>query len=262
MGCERSLTRLRRGIRTTQLRALTFSNGDIYTILSEGEILRLYDNVPRLAKAQTIMGNRIMYGNYLEGYDLKDVDGRDIQLTYVAEQESAASESFVKEEDRSCVGCLFYPPTGNYQFTGATQVGATNVENEMLVDLNAIPVEDLVDGATISIAIEVRPTQVFTSNPASLAGISQFYYPFVNSNTDEVPVGLRPTTTVEFVYTVVGNHTDVSSAFSGSAWNAQIGTPNNIQQNILNAPNGFTFTDNYNASVAVPYPIDNNYDEP
>jgi hypothetical protein len=258
----KKLDKVAQGYQDNSTQSLTFSNGDIYTILSEGEILRLYDNVPRLSKAQTIMGNRIMYGNYLEGYDLKDVDGRDIQLTYVAEQESAASESFVKREDRSCVGCLFYPPTGNYQFTGATQVGATNVENEMLVDLNAIPVEDLVDGATISIAIEVRPTQVFTSNPASLAGISQFYYPFVNSNTDEVPVGLRPTTTVEFVYTVVGgNHTDVSSAFSGSAWNAQIGTPNNIQQNILNAPNGFTFTDNYNASVAVPYRIDNNYDE-
>jgi hypothetical protein len=67
---------------------MTFSNGDIYTILSEGEILRLYDNVPRLAKAQTIMGNRLMYGNYLEGYDLKDVNDRDIQLTYVAEQKS------------------------------------------------------------------------------------------------------------------------------------------------------------------------------
>jgi hypothetical protein len=59
-----------------------FSNGDIYTILSDGEILRLYDNVPRLARAQTIMGNRIMYGNYLEGYDLKDDSGNDIQLTY------------------------------------------------------------------------------------------------------------------------------------------------------------------------------------
>ncbi len=257
----KKLDKVAQGYQDNSTQSLTFSNGDIYTILSEGEILRLYDNVPRLSKAQTIMGNRIMYGNYLEGYDLKDVDGRDIQLTYVAEQESAASESFVKGEDRSCVGCLFYPPTGNYQFTGATQLGATNVENEMLVDLSAIPVEYLVDGATISIAIEVRPTQVFTSNPASWAGISQFYYPFVNSNTDEVPVGLRPTTTAEFVYTVVGNHTNVNSAFSGSAWSDQIGTPNNIQQNMLNAQNGFTFTDNYNASVAVPYPIDNNYDE-
>ena len=46
---------------------LIFDNSDIYTILNESEILRLYDNVPRLAKAQDIMGRRLMYGNYLEG---------------------------------------------------------------------------------------------------------------------------------------------------------------------------------------------------
>ena len=42
----------------------------IYTILPSSEILRLYDNVPLVAKAQTIMGNRLMYGNYKEGYDI------------------------------------------------------------------------------------------------------------------------------------------------------------------------------------------------
>jgi hypothetical protein len=47
-----------------------FNNSKIFTILSESELLRLYDNVPRLAKAQTIMGNRLMYGNYVDGYDV------------------------------------------------------------------------------------------------------------------------------------------------------------------------------------------------
>jgi len=47
-----------------------FNNSKIFTILSESELLRLYDNVPRLAKAQTVMGNRLMYGNYVDGYDV------------------------------------------------------------------------------------------------------------------------------------------------------------------------------------------------
>jgi hypothetical protein len=64
------------GIKTTRHESITFSNGDIYTILNQSEILRAYDGVPRLAKAQTIMGNRLMYGNYLEGYDLKDDSGK------------------------------------------------------------------------------------------------------------------------------------------------------------------------------------------
>ena len=50
--------------------SLTFSNDKIYTVLPSDEILRLYDNVPRRAKAQTLMGNRIMYSNYVEGYNL------------------------------------------------------------------------------------------------------------------------------------------------------------------------------------------------
>ena len=48
----------------------SFSNSKIFTVLPEADILRFYDNVPRFAQAQTIMGNRLMYGNYVEGYDL------------------------------------------------------------------------------------------------------------------------------------------------------------------------------------------------
>lgn len=65
-----------------QSQTLTFSNKKIFTILPDSEILRLYDNVPRLAQAQTIMGNRLMYGNYVDGYDLKDTLNRDIRTNY------------------------------------------------------------------------------------------------------------------------------------------------------------------------------------
>ena len=60
----------------------TFDNSKIFTILPEAELLRLYDNVPRFAKAQTLMGNRIMYGNYIEGYDLIDLNGAPTKLEY------------------------------------------------------------------------------------------------------------------------------------------------------------------------------------
>ena len=60
-----------------------FSDSKIFTILPSSEILRLYDNVPLLAQAQTLMGNRLMYGNYLEGYDLVDSQGNPTQLNYI-----------------------------------------------------------------------------------------------------------------------------------------------------------------------------------
>jgi hypothetical protein len=52
-----------------------FNNSKIYTILIDAELLRLFDNVPRRAKAQTIMGNRLMYGNYVDGYNMTDKNG-------------------------------------------------------------------------------------------------------------------------------------------------------------------------------------------
>ena len=65
--------------------SFTFSNSKIFTILSEAELLRLYDNVPLKAKAQTIMGNRLMYGNYVEGYNLIDINGSQVQFDYYTE---------------------------------------------------------------------------------------------------------------------------------------------------------------------------------
>ena len=49
----------------------TFNNSKILTVLPSTELLRLYDNVPLKALGQTLMGNRLVYGNYIEGYDLK-----------------------------------------------------------------------------------------------------------------------------------------------------------------------------------------------
>lgn len=59
-----------------------FSNNKVYRVLPEKELLRNFDNVPLKAKSQAIIGNRIVYGNYLEGRDLKNLSGNDIFLDY------------------------------------------------------------------------------------------------------------------------------------------------------------------------------------
>ena len=53
-----------------QIKSINFNNKKIYTALSSSELTRLFDNVPRIAKSQTTMGNRLMYGNYVDGYDI------------------------------------------------------------------------------------------------------------------------------------------------------------------------------------------------
>ena len=46
----------------------SFYNDKIGTLLSEIDATKTFDNVPRNAKAQTVADNRVMYGNYTEGY--------------------------------------------------------------------------------------------------------------------------------------------------------------------------------------------------
>ena len=59
-----------------------FTNQKIYTVLPEAQLLRLFDNVPKIAQAQTLMGNRLMYGNYVDGYNITNQNGQDVYLDY------------------------------------------------------------------------------------------------------------------------------------------------------------------------------------
>ena len=45
----------------------------IYATLPASQLLRPYDSVPRKALAQEITGNRLVYGNYIQNYNLGDV---------------------------------------------------------------------------------------------------------------------------------------------------------------------------------------------
>jgi len=62
--------------------SLDFSNSKIYTVLNPTQLVRLFDNVPLKAQAQTLMGNRLIYGNYVDGYDLLDLNTNPIRLEY------------------------------------------------------------------------------------------------------------------------------------------------------------------------------------
>jgi hypothetical protein len=248
----KKLNKVAQGYQNNSTQSITFSNGDIYTILNQSEILRAYDGVPRLAKAQTIMGNRLMYGNYLEGYDLKDDSGNDIQLTYTVEQQSEVESAFVKEEDRDCVNCLF---NVEYLFSGNNQnvLNSPYNPNEILVDLSGIPISDLIDGAEILVAIETRANAVRFNNPQSTTVVQERYYPYIGDPLNEVPDSLRTNSTIQFIYKIQGNnHSTYESAFSGQSWWDQIGTSGNYQQSPSNYGNGYTLTDNYNASWSIP----------
>ena len=124
----------------------TFNNSKIYTLLPTAELLRLYDNVPLLAKAQTLMGNRLMYGNYVEGYDLIDHNGLPVSLEY---QTSLATEIIGETE------ILDSTSTGTYSIDGVQTIPASVFE----IDLAGA---NLVSGSAISVE--------FTFNHQSFSG--------------------------------------------------------------------------------------------
>ena len=76
-------------IKTTDPEYTAGSNGEveitsdvIFKVLPAIQSLRPYDNVPRKAKAQAMSANRIMYGNYLENFNVKDSGGADISVKF------------------------------------------------------------------------------------------------------------------------------------------------------------------------------------
>lgn len=76
---------------------IRFNNKKIYTTLTQDQLLRRFDNVPRKAKTQCRMGNRLFYGNTLEGYDIDTT----INTTYEVVSEDPG---FQEVESDSTVG--------------------------------------------------------------------------------------------------------------------------------------------------------------
>lgn len=112
-----------------------FTNQKIYTTLPESELLRLYDNVPKYAKAQTTIGNRIMYGNYVDGYDIDTV------LDYKVE--------LINED----IGFNPVPESlsNGVSYTAAGSV--TVIDSQIDIDLTDI---DLIEGGTLNIDFNIQ----------------------------------------------------------------------------------------------------------
>tara|TARA_A100001201_G_scaffold24304_1_gene27525 strand:+ start:200 stop:5632 length:5433 start_codon:yes stop_codon:yes gene_type:complete len=122
-----------------------FTNSEIYTTLGSDELLRLYDNVPLRAKAQTIMGNRLMYGNYVDGFDITDKkDGSQIKIDYYT---TALSEPFRNR--------LIYSSTNPVLSDGTYTIGGAHTET------NSVLTFDLTNVAVGGAAIPVGTTLNF-----------------------------------------------------------------------------------------------------
>ena len=193
----------------------TFEDSKIFTILSEGEILRLYDNVPLLANSQTLMGNRIMYGNYVEGYNLTR-NNVATDLTYYIESESKT-----------------FGLTSITQFSVVTQeyllAAAETSDGKVNVDLSEIP--SLKKGGILTLSFTITHEDWEGQPSPSLT-----------------PSENNPPTTVIFNYSLLQDFNSVSELINSIDFQEKMGTVSNIQT-VANAATGSTFTDIINNAL-------------
>jgi len=64
------------------VQTIEFNNSKVYNVLPESEYYRSFDNVPLSAVAQTMIGNRVSFGNYVEQRDIIDENGNKCLIDY------------------------------------------------------------------------------------------------------------------------------------------------------------------------------------
>ena len=70
-------------------------------IVPSNQLLRPWDNVPKRALAQEISGNRLIYGNYTQGYDLLTASGDNYRAQFNIDIDSVQGELYNKKSIKS-----------------------------------------------------------------------------------------------------------------------------------------------------------------
>jgi hypothetical protein len=203
---------------------IAFTNKKIYTILPESEVLRLYDNVPRLAQAQTIMGNRLMYGNYLEGYDLVTSTGSPIRTNFKADLITVDTGYEFGEADPEIVNIAF----------DVAEPNGVGIQAGLEIDLSGI---ELTAGSSFGFNVNFAH-HAFAGQDLLGSGLS-------SSEDAQEPLSLS------FIFYLNTSYDNAVQMVNSTAFKERIGT-NDYVQAVDNCSNGVTFADTFNCAIVPP----------
>ena len=207
------------------VQTVNFTNQQIYTLLPSSEILRLYDNVPLVAQAQTVMGNRLMYGNYEDGYDLTTVTGASIDTNYTS--------SLISQNLSTSLSLGLQGNGVNYTIDTASTVTAINAD--AIVNFSSID-EPLVAGGVFGFG--------FTVSHKGFSGAGQAVTPITVQH---------PSFTISFTFNLPQDYNNVFEMVESPEFQAQLGSNlGGSFQPVGNCSSGSTFTDIYNCSITPP----------
>mgnify|MGYP003110794659 CR=1 FL=1 len=223
-------------------RSINFGKKKIYTLLGEDELLRTFDNVPKLAQAQTIMGNRVFYGNYVDGHNMLGFDDLPVVPFFTPE--------VIQIQDKYIQLLQPARTAGTQQWNiSATTFNTTlgRVTFYPNLDLNNRPIylssSTIQSGTTFEWNISLRTTST-ESIPQGLSGfpVTDEY----KSSDLSQPIDLT------FRFTTTRDYNSINTMLLSAEFSDAVGETN--FQPIANSNNGNSLTDLFNTALPAPGP--------
>jgi hypothetical protein len=143
-------------IQNNTTHSFTFRNNKIYTTLSNDQVTRLFDNVPLKALAQDVIGNRLIYGNYLQFRNITNANDVDININftvnYVSELISGNNpkRSFRSDRDYE-VGIVYTDEYG--RMTTVLTPALSNAVNQLS---NSVYIPPTASNSANSLRVEIK----------------------------------------------------------------------------------------------------------
>jgi len=132
-------------------KSFDFNNNKTYALLSNDQITRLFDNVPLLAKAQDFVGNRIMYGNYTQFYDIDYPVSLKVDYSSINGSGNVPTQTFRSDRDYE-LGIIYLDKYGR------STTALTSEDNTTY-----IPPTQSDKGNSLTLQIKNRPPQWATN---------------------------------------------------------------------------------------------------
>ena len=121
--------------------SLSITSDMLHRTLPSDQILRSWDNVPRYAKAQEIVGSRLVYANYTQGYNMNDINIDVLQDVRSKEIIHNSPSKSIKSMRDYKVGLVFGDKYGretpviasSYTVSDVTEEGYTSMTGDISV---------------------------------------------------------------------------------------------------------------------------------
>ena len=196
----------------------SFYNDRVVTGTSPIEVAKQYDNLPRKAKAQAVVNNRLMYGNYLDGYNEQPINCESSLIFSKRPLDFATGVISVRESIREI--------PGSDQF-GNNTIKQINKTSSYIVDCTSLPGE-IEEGTIINLSIQLSPDRNF-----HLYDARKSYHQ----------------------HATIGDSRDYNHSFSGSQDDGNLARFPNTFQDPYKAGEGFLQQYPDHGNTSAPYPV-------